>query len=197
MAIAVLAVAAVVVANALTSQPSGSVPVARPVLGQASAPVVVREYGDFQCPSCGAWARSVEAAFRAAFIDTGRVRLEWHDFAWIGPESRDAANAARCAGAQAKFWEFHDLLYQHQGGENSGTFTKDRLKALGALVGLDRTAFDACVDGGTYLAAVQADLSDATRQGFNGTPTFLIGDQRLVGPPTLEALQAAIRAAGG
>ena len=197
LVVAALAVATVVVATALTSQPSVRSAEARPVLGQASAPVVVREYGDFQCPSCGAWARLVEASFRTAFIDTGRARLEWHDFPWIGPESRSAANGARCAGAQGKFWEYHDVLYRSQGGENSGTWTKDRLKALGTQLGLDRSPFEGCVDAGTYLDAVQADLSDATGRGFNSTPTFLIGDQRLVGPPTLEGLGAAIHAAGG
>ena len=115
----------------------------------------------------------------------------------VASRSRDAANAARCAGAQGKFWEYHDLLYANQGGENSGTFTKERLKAFGTQLALDTTTFAACVDAGTHLGEALADLSDATGRGFSGTPTFLIGNQRLVGPPTLEALRAAIVAAGG
>ncbi|MBA3627254.1 MAG: thioredoxin domain-containing protein, partial [Chloroflexi bacterium] len=57
----------------------GEVP--RPVLGRAAAPVAIHEYGDFQCPSCGAFARSIEPQVRAAYIDTGKARLVWHDFA--------------------------------------------------------------------------------------------------------------------
>ena len=167
----------------------------RPVLGETAAPVAIHEYGDFQCPSCGAFARSIEPQVRAAYIRTGKARLVWHDFAWIGAESRDAANAARCAGDQGKFWEYHDLLYANQSGENAGAFSKDRLKGFGAALGLEPTTFHACVDAGTYAAAVQADFSDVRQKGFNGTPTFVIGDQRIVGAQPFEVFAAAIDAA--
>ena len=167
----------------------------RPVLGDASAPVLIQEYGDFQCPSCGAFARSIEPQIRAVYIDTGLARLAWHDFAWIGTESRDAANAARCAGDQGQFWEFHDTLYQNQAGENAGAFSKDRLKGFGDALGLEPTAFHACVDADRYGAAVQADFAEVRRNGFNGTPTFVIGDQRIVGAQPFEVFAAAIDAA--
>jgi protein-disulfide isomerase len=173
---------------------AGSATSPRPVLGDAAAPVVIREYADFQCPSCGAFARLIEPQIRAAYIDTGKVRLEWHDFAWIGPESRDAANAARCAGDQGRFWEFHDLLYASQAGENQGAFAKDRLKAFGADLGLDAVAFDACVDGDTHRGAIEADLADVRASGFNATPTFLVGEQRIVGAQPFEVFRAAIDA---
>ncbi len=197
-ALAGLGVVAVVGAATLGSAPASPLNQSgRPVLGVASAPIVLREYGDFQCPSCGAFFRGIEPQIKARYIDTGRVRLEWHDFPWIGPESRDAANAARCAGAQGKFWPYHDLLYQNQGGENSGAFTKDRLKAFGRQVGLEAAAFDRCVDDDAFGSAVQADFSDVRSQGFNGTPTFLIGDRRIVGAQSFAVFQAAIEAALG
>lgn len=174
---------------------AGDAKATRPVLGDAAAPVTIHEYADFQCPSCGAFARSIEPQIRAAYIDTGRVKLVWHDFAWIGPESRDAANAARCAGDQDKFWEFHDLLYGNQAGENAGAFAKDRLKAFGASLGLEPIAFDACVDANRYGGAVSADFADVRNKGFNGTPTFVIGDQRIVGAQPFETFAAAIEAA--
>ncbi len=167
----------------------------RPVLGDKAAPVEIHEYADFQCPSCGAFARSIEPQIRAAYIETGKARLVWHDFAWIGAESRDAANAARCAGDQGKFWEYHDLLYANQSGENAGAFSKDRLKGFGAALGLEPTTFHACVDAGTYAAAVQADFGDVRQKGFNGTPTFVIGDQRIVGAQPFEVFAAALDAA--
>jgi protein-disulfide isomerase len=192
---AVLVVAGIFAFGGGDSTSVSGVPAARPVLGNAAATVVIREYGDFQCPSCGAFARLVEPQIRATYIDTGKVRLEWHDFAWIGQESRDAANAARCAGDQGRFWDLHDLLYRSQGGENSGAFSKDRLKAFGASLGLDAAAFNACIDSGTHLGAVTADFADVSAKGFNGTPTFLIGSQRIVGAQPFSVFQAAIDAA--
>jgi protein-disulfide isomerase len=193
----VAAVSAIaVVALAATSSPAAeSVKATRPVLGDRAAPVLIEEYGDFQCPSCGAFARSIEPQIRAAYIDTGLARLAWHDFAWIGQESRGAANAARCAGDQGQFWEYHDLLYQNQAGENGGAFSTDNLKGFGDAIGLEPTAFGACVDADRYGSAVQADFAKVRRNGFNATPTFLIGDQRIVGAQPFEVFAAAIEAA--
>ena len=190
-----LSAIAVFAVSVTSPSSAGDAKAPRPVLGDASARVAIHEYGDFQCPSCGAFARSIEPQVRAAYIKTGKARLVWHDFAWIGAESRDAANAARCAGDQGKFWEYHDLLYANQSGENAGAFSKDRLKGFGAALGLEPTTFHACVDAGTYAAAVQADFDDVRRQGFNGTPTFVIGDQRIVGAQPFEVFAAAIDAA--
>lgn len=166
----------------------------RHVLGDPAAPVLIEEYGDFQCPSCGAFARSIEPQIRAAYIDTGVARLAWHDFAWIGPESRAAANAARCAGEQDQFWAYHDVLFANQRGENAGAFAADNLKAFGDALGLEPTAFHACVDGDRFAGAIAADRADVRQNGFNGTPTFLIGDRRIVGAQAFETFAAAIEA---
>ena len=192
-----LAAVAVIAGGMFASSAGSQLPSTRAALGSADAAVVIREYGDFQCPSCGAFARQVEPQIRAAYIDTGIARLEWHDFAWIGRESRDAANAARCAGDQGRFWEYHDLLYRSQAGENQGAFARDRLKAFGGQLGLEPAAFGACVDGDSHADAVQRDFADVRDRGFNATPTFLIGDQRIVGAQPFEVFQAAIEAQSG
>ncbi len=192
------AVLVLVVGVASSSTPAGP-RLAPPVLGDAAAPVEIREFGDFQCPSCGAFFRNIEPQIRAAYIETGRARLEWHDFAWIGPESRDAANAARCAQVQDRFWDFHDLLYSNQAGENSGAFSNARLKAFGLDLGLDTAAFDACIDARTYAGTVEADMSRVRSLGFTGTPTFIIGSRRIVGAQPFEVFATTIEAelAGG
>jgi len=188
--------AVAIFAFAVTGSPAASnVKAVRPVLGAPTAALVIHEYGDFQCPSCGAFARSIEPQIRAAYIDTGKVRLAWHDFAWIGRESRDAANAARCADDQDKFWEFHDVLYRNQAGENAGAFSKERLKSFGERLGLEPTAFNTCIDAEKYAGAVQTDANDVRQKGFNGTPTFVIGDQRVVGAQPFGVFAAAIDAA--
>ena len=184
----------VLVGGASTSSPPPGSRLAPPVLGAAAAPVVIREYGDFQCPSCGAFFRAIEPKVRSAYVDTGNARLEWHDFPWIGPESRDAANAARCAQTQRQFWEYHDLLYSRQAGENTGALSKDHLKGFGRELGLDPVAFDACVDNSTYASAVDADFGLVRSLGFTGTPIFVIGSRRIVGAQPFEVFAAAIEA---
>ncbi|MEW5990459.1 MAG: thioredoxin domain-containing protein [Chloroflexota bacterium] len=194
----VAAIASVVGIFVLSGGAGGSAGAAvagvRPVLGDATASVVIVEYGDFQCPSCGAFARTVEPQLRAAYIDPGLARLEWHDFAWIGPESREAANAARCAGDHGRFWEYHDRLYQSQAGENQGAFSRDRLKAMAIDLGLEPEAFGACVDSGRYAGAVQADFQAVRSLGLNGTPTFFIGSQRIVGAQPFEVFAQVLDA---
>jgi protein-disulfide isomerase len=194
LGIAGIAAAIVLAGSPPPESAVADLPSRRPVLGSAQATVVIREFGDFQCPSCGAFARLIEPQIKAAYIDTGIARLEWHDFAWIGRESRDAANAARCAGDQDRFWEYHDLLYRSQSGENQGAFVKSRLKAMGAQLGLEAGAFNSCVDGDGHAGAVQSDFSDVRSKGFNATPTFLVGSQRIVGAQPFEIFKAAITA---
>ncbi len=157
------------------------VPYVSPVRGEANAPVTIVEYGDFQCPSCGAFFRTVEPRLLSDYIQTGKAKLIFKNFAWIGEESRRAAEAAACAGAQGRFWEYHDLLYSSQRGENSGAFTVSALKAFAARLGLDQATFDSCVDGRAYKAAVGADMNEVRSLGLTGTPTFTINGQRVVG----------------
>ncbi len=167
---------------------------AAPVRGNADAPVTIDEYGDFQCPSCGAFARSVEAELVRRYIETGRAKLVFHHFPWIGPESKRAAEAASCAGAQGSFWSYHDLLYANQHGENSGFLSSDNLKRFASQLGLDRAAFDRCLDLGSYRAAVEADFQTGLRLGLNSTPTFIVNGQRIVGAQPLAVFAAVIDA---
>ena len=185
-----------IIGAGLMAPPKPVANVVRPSEGAATAPVVVAEYSDYQCDYCGRWARQVEASFRSSFIDTGRVRFEWHDYAWEGQESLDAANAARCAGDQGQFWPMHDLLYQSQNATpNTGAFTKDQLKSLGAGLGLDASRFDACVDEGTYLDAIRQDSATSQRAVGSGTPAFIIGGRLYAGYQTMDQLTAAVQSA--
>ncbi len=193
------AVAAVgIIGVGLMAPPKPVANVVRPSEGAATAPVVVAEYSDYQCDYCGRWAREIEATFRTTFVSSGRVHFEWHDYAWEGQESIDAANAARCAGDQNQFWPMHDLLFQSQNSTpNTGAFTKDRLKSLGAGLGLDAAKFNACVDAGTYVDAVRADGVVSQRAVGSGTPAFVIGGKLFAGYQTMDQLTAAVQAAEG
>lgn len=194
--VAAMVAAVWIVMAGVTSPQTPAVNAVRPIEGSANAPVVVAEYSDYQCDYCGRWAREVESAFRSAFIATGQVRFEWHDMAWEGQESVDAANAARCAGDEGKFWEMHDLLYRSQNATpNTGAFTRAKLKALGTSLGLDGK-FTACVDAGAYIPAVRADSAASSNAGFSGTPAFTVNGQAFIGYQTLDQLTAAVTAAG-
>jgi protein-disulfide isomerase len=152
-------------------------------LGRADAPVSLDMYGDFQCPVCGEFARGFEHQVRESYLQTGQVKLVWHDFPWIGDESFTAAAAARCAGAQSRFWEYHDFLYANQWGENLGHFSRDNLKLFAVEVGLDAAAFDACLDGGEQTQVVRDNLRRSIGDFVRVTPTFRINDRPQIGLP--------------
>src|SRR6266536_4531150 len=118
-------------------------------LGNPSAPVLVEEYGDFQCPPCAQFERSAGPTVRQ-LVDQGRIRFVFHEYPVLGRESVLAANAATCAGDAGRFWPYHDALYAGQAPENSGALTADRLIQLGTRVGADGPSFASCVRNGTY-----------------------------------------------
>lgn len=108
--------------------------------------------------------------------------------AFIGPESEWAAEGTECANAQGKFWEYHDKLFDNQGGENVGAFSKANLKRFAAEMKLDTAAFNACLDSDKYLAKVRADTAQSSSMGVNSTPTFFINGRMLEGAPSYDQL---------
>ena len=144
------------------------------VLGAANAPVTIIEYGDFQCPFCGKFFKEVESVLREKYIKTGKVKFIYRDYAFLGQESLWAANAAQCAGEQGKFWEMHDYLYGNQKGENRGAFSKANLKSFASVLGLDRAAFDKCLDADKYSAKIENQRNGGGEAGVTGTPANFI-----------------------
>lgn len=93
----------------------------------------------------------------------------------LSTESEDAAAAAYCAGEQNKFWEMHALLFANVKGEDAGSYTDKRLKAIAEKVdGLDLDQFNSCYDSGKFKDRVDQDFDDGTAAGINGTPAFLV-----------------------
>jgi protein-disulfide isomerase len=164
-------------------------------LGSASAPVLVEEYGDFQCPVCARFQATTGLTVRQ-LVDQGRVRFFFHDQPILGRESVAAANAATCAGDAGRFWPYHDLLYAEQAPENSGALTSDRLIQLGARAGVSGSRFSGCVRGATYDPWLRQVVNQGSARGVNVTPTFYVnGRQTRIGSPA--ALTDAVRRAGG
>ncbi len=101
--------------------------------------------------------------------------------------ARPAAEAARCAGAQGRYWPYHDRLFEEQ-----PRFGRDDLIGYAADVGLDRAEFVRCLDGHTFAAAVEADVYEARDLGITSTPTFLVNGAVLVGAHPVETFRKVI-----
>ena len=160
-------------------------------MGEASAPVTIDEWGDFQCPACRAFALTTEPQLRSAYVATGKVRFVFHNMAFIGQESILAAEAAECAGDEGRFFDFHDKLYALQGAENSGTFSKANLMKIGHDLGLSVT-FDACVTNDRYMQRVRDDTAAGQQKGVTATPTFFVNGRKVEGAQSFDQLRALI-----
>jgi protein-disulfide isomerase len=164
------------------------------LLGPSSAPVLVEEYGDFQCPACANWDRVVFPTVQR-LVGAGKIRFAYYPFAFLGPESVAAASAAECAGDEGKFWEYRDFLYANQYPENSGALTSDRLIEIGRTIGISAPAFDSCVRASTYAGWIRQIGDRATSLGVTSTPTIIVNGQALSTPPSPDELVAAVEAA--
>ncbi len=111
-------------------------------------------------------------------IKTHKAKLVFQNFAFIGQESTRAAEASLCAADQGKFWEYHDVLFANQTGENVGGFSDSRLTSFASKVGLDSTKFNACFNGNTHAADVQQSLGLGKQWGVQGTPTVFVIDPK-------------------
>lgn len=126
----------------------------------------------------------------------GRVRLVYKDFPLRPhPLAVPAAEAARCAGAQGAYWEYHDLLFLAQ-----PSFSRTELQSYAGRLGLKADTFAACLDSGRFRQAIEADLREGLAAGVQGTPTFFVNGQVLEGAWPVETfrevIQSALRAAG-
>lgn len=145
-----------------------------PILGSDTARVTIIEFGDYQCPQCDKWFKTVRPDIEEQYIDTGKANLYFVDLAFFGPDSKKAAQATYCAGDQGKYWEFHNTLYSSQKGINDGWANSDNLKSFATQLNLDRNLFDNCLDSDKYQNRVEKNVLEAKRNGASGTPTFII-----------------------
>ncbi|MCX6755410.1 MAG: thioredoxin domain-containing protein [Candidatus Nomurabacteria bacterium] len=151
------------------------------ILGNINAPISVILYTDFQCPFCGKFFSETEQGLNDSYIKNGKISLISRDFAFLGAESVKSAEAARCAGDQNKFWEYHDYLFTHQQGENKGAFADKNLKSFAKGLGLDTTIFNTCLDSGKYSKAIVDSTEEGGKAGVNGTPKgFIIKDGKVL-----------------
>jgi len=157
-------------------------------VGPASAPVTLVEYGDFECPFCK-MDEPVVREIRRRLGD--RLRFVWRHFPRPEhPHARQAAQAAEAAAAQGRFWELHDLLFEHQ-----DALEEQHLVKYAAQLALDVNRFQVELSEHHYAARVQQDVLSGIHSGVHGTPTFFINGVRHEGERTVEPLLAAIEVA--
>jgi protein-disulfide isomerase len=153
--------------------------------GPATAPVTIVEFSDFQCPFCGRATRPIEQIYKAY---KGKVRVVFKHFPLnFHKDAHLAAQAALAAGAQGKFWEMHDLLFQ-----NTRTLKRNHLDAYAKKLGLNMSSFKSALDSGTYKAQVDADMAVGRRVGVSGTPTIFVNGRKLMQNISFKAFQSLI-----
>lgn len=161
------------------------------VLGPPDAPVTLLEYGDYQCPYCGA-AHPIVKALQRQLADSLRFAFRHFPLTTVHEYAEGAAEAAEAAGAQGKFWEMHDTLF-----ENQPALDFESLVGYAEELGLDVERFATELENQVYAARVKEDFISGVRSGVNGTPTFFINGVRHEGSfdyeTMLEAIQARMR----
>ena len=144
-----------------------------PSKGKPDAKLVILEFSDFECPFCGRYARDTYAQVIKEFVDAGKARYVFRHLPIesLHPRALRASQAAECAHAQGKFWEYHDRLFANQQALNE----PDLIKHAQALT-LNMPAFEKCMaDQKVSPAKVRQDQNEGGRAGVTGTPTFFIG----------------------
>lgn len=149
------------------------VPVAGAMLGHPDAPLTMVEFTDLQCPFCRHFYTTTFERLKTAYIDTNKLRYVSRDFPLeaIHPLARTAARAARCAGAQGRFWDMrHGIL------KNNAALTNDVFARGADMLKLDAPRFTSCVDDpNSFRHEIDEDMADAQRAGVTGTPSFVVG----------------------
>jgi len=156
------------------------------VQGWSQAPVTLVEYGDYECPQCGAAYPMVKALQREL---ADKLRFVFRNFPIreLHPHAQAAAEAAEAAGAQNKFWEMHDALFEDQRSLGLNTLLQRAMELQ-----LDVTRWERDIRGRVFAVRVQEDFLSGLRSGVNGTPTFFINGRRHDGPSDVESLLLAI-----
>ena len=157
-----------------------------PSKGSETAQVTIVKFEDFQCPYC----KEVQANYQEVLKRyDGKVRLVHKDLPLdqIHPQARQAAEAARCADDEGRFWEYHDKLYA-----SSPNAAPEDLKSYAKDLGLKQDLFNKCLTSGKYKETIQKDVIEGARLGLTGTPTFFINGRELSGAQSVEVISQII-----
>ena len=190
--------APVVVADESKAAPSSATPPAPPVdsasvntvdspiLGDPNAPVIMAYWFDYQCPFCRQFEQTAMPGVIENYVNTGKLRVVFKDFAFLGPDSATAGMIARAvwAASPTAFYAWHRAMFQKQDRENGGWGSREDILALTkTIAGVDEAKVEDALNANAkaYQARMESDLQEGSRMGVSGTPTAIIGDQVVPG----------------
>jgi protein-disulfide isomerase len=167
------------------------------VLGNPAATVSIIEYSSFTCPHCATFHASTLPQIKAAYIDTGKVKLIYRDFPVPGASTQAvavaAAGLARCTGT-ARFFEAVEALYHTQAAWTGSSNPYSAMKQAVASLGMSSDKMDACMASTEIQNAINREVNEATTSyNVSGTPTFIIGSQKIVGDQGFAAFDAVLK----
>jgi protein-disulfide isomerase len=168
-------------------------------VGDPNAPVTMAYWFDYQCPFCRQVEETVIGRLLSDYVQPGKLKILFKNFAFLGPDSETAALASEAVWETApeKFYQWHKAMFDSQGPENSGWATKDKIIALTKMVpGIDAAKIEQLMTdhAAKYQKAIEADTSEGGAMGVDGTPGAIIGKQLLVGAEPYEQFKADIDA---
>lgn len=153
-------------------------------IGDPDAPLTIVEFGDFQCPACGAFALRFKPELESTFVETGRARFVFIDLPLVSMHGNAflAARAARCAEDQGAFWAYHDELFRNQDAWSDLASPYATFGEYAAAIGIDVADFGACLASQRHTAVVEANAELASKLNINSTPSIIVipetGDPR-------------------
>jgi protein-disulfide isomerase len=164
--------------------------------GKAGAKVTVVEFGDYQCPACAAAYPILKQVLEQQYAGNPDVNFVFRNFPLHQhPNAVPAAEAAEAAGEQGKYWEMHDLLYEHQSDWDVQVNPTGTFVSYAQQLGLDANKFQADIEAKKFAAFIDADQQDGTALQVNATPTLYFNGEKLPGIPSAQELQQKIDAA--
>lgn len=155
----------------------------QPVLGAEDAPVEIAVFEDFKCPSCKHFDEEIYPQVQRELVDTGKARIYFLNFPFIGPDSTTAALAGECVYNQNNdaFWKYKTFVFRSQGPESQEWATPAALAdiARANVPEIDADAMQSCTEQATYSDQVNADKAMGNGAGVSGTPTVYVNGQKL------------------
>ena len=165
--------------------------------GDPNAPVKVIKYSDYQCPACRSYAMNLAKIVNRDYIETGKVQFIYHEFPLTQHQNAvPAAEAARCAGEQNKYWEMHDILFARQNDWAELASPLNTFYGYARELGVDSGKFEACMSEGRYTAKISESGQQAIAANIPATPTFFVNGQQVSTAQLVTTIDAALRSAG-
>lgn len=172
-----------------------------PFWGSLEAPLVLAYWSDYQCPFCKRFESQTLPALKQKYIDTGKLRLVFKDFQFLGPDSQTAGIIGRAVWEQVGqtnpkiWWEWQKAMFARQDAENAGWGNEADILDLAAdIPGIDIEALKTALKQNRqdYQKEIDEDRAEGARFGIGGTPGFIIGDRQIAGARSIQVFEQVI-----